>query len=95
MEAAQKHYPDYICTFELSLHNADKGDLSPDSLSKRMEQFEKLQLNLALTNLPLFVEKAQVFPKSVFVIGWDTYIRLVDPKYYPAGLELALQRFRD
>ena len=50
MEAAHKHFPDFICTYELSLHNAEKGDLSLDSVFKRIEQFEKLQLNLALTN---------------------------------------------
>ena len=31
----------------------------------------------------------------MFVVGWDTYTRLVDPKYYPAGLEGALQSFKD
>ena len=58
MEAAHKHFPDLICTYELSLHNADKGDLSSDSVFRRIEQFDKLQLNLAITNSPLFVDKA-------------------------------------
>ncbi len=52
-------------------------------------------MDLALTNMPLFLDKAQVFQSSVFVIGWDTYVRLVDQKYYPEGLEAALQSFRD
>jgi hypothetical protein len=29
-----------------------------------------------------FYKKAQLFPGSTFVVGWDTAIRLFDPKYY-------------
>ena len=31
---------------------------------------------------PLYPDKAQIFPNSTFVIGYDTTIRLVMPKYY-------------
>ena len=37
---------------------------------------------MALTNAPLFSDKAPLFRESVFVIGYDTYIRVVDLKYY-------------
>ena len=37
---------------------------------------------MALTNAPLFSDKAPLFRESVFVIGYDTYVRVVDLKYY-------------
>ena len=43
---------------------------------------------------PLFLHKARLFRSSTFVIGHDTYVRLVDPKYY-ASLEETLSEFAD
>jgi hypothetical protein len=37
---------------------------------------------VALTQTARFVEKAHLFPNSVFVLGVDTGVRLIDPKYY-------------
>ncbi len=31
---------------------------------------------------PLFTDKARLYPRSTFVVGWDTAERLVMPKYY-------------
>ena len=31
---------------------------------------------------PLFTLKAKLYPCSTFVVGWDTAVRLVMPKYY-------------
>ena len=31
---------------------------------------------------PLFTLKARLYPRSTFVVGWDTAVRLVMPKYY-------------
>ena len=46
----------------------------------------------------LYVEKAQLFAKSRFVVGYDTAIRLVMPKYYGGHtnmlLELAALHYR-
>ena len=51
---------------------------------------------------PLFTTKATIFPNSVFVIGFDTAVRLVMPKYYGgetgmmvefAGVHSSLSRF--
>ncbi len=35
-----------------------------------------------LTKAPLFVQKAELFKHSTFVLGMDTLVRLVDTKYY-------------
>ncbi len=42
----------------------------------------------------LFTDKAALFPRSAFVIGYDTAVRLVAPRYYgrpggPAGEDAA------
>jgi hypothetical protein len=68
--------------FELSLHNADKGGLNNEAIEKRVNQFTSRGLNLALTNAPLFITKAELFPRSIFLIGYDTYVRIIDEKYY-------------
>jgi hypothetical protein len=31
---------------------------------------------------PLFTLKARLYPQSTFVVGYDTAVRLVMPKYY-------------
>lgn len=40
----------------------------------------------ALPRMPaqasLFTDKARLFPRSAFVIGYDTAVRLVAPRYY-------------
>jgi hypothetical protein len=47
---------------------------------------------------PLFTLKAKLFADSTFVIGYDTAIRLIMPKYYGGEvtmlLELAAMRYR-
>lgn len=51
-----------------------------------------------LVQAPLYVEKARLFADSTFVVGHDTAIRLVMPKYYGGQtrmlLELASLRHR-
>lgn len=82
MSVASKKYPKHKPLFELSLHNADKGGISEEAINKRIEQFTSRNMELALTNAPLFIQKAALFPDSVFLIGFDTYIRIIDTKYY-------------
>ena len=47
---------------------------------------------------PLFTVKSKLFAKSTFVIGYDTVIRLIMPKYYGSeakiSLELAAMHYR-
>lgn len=44
-----------------------------------------------LTQAPLYVEKARLFARSTFVVGYDTAIRLVMPKYYGGRTRMLLQ----
>ena len=67
--------------YELSVVNVDKPPLAAAEIRRRVAQFAG-QGRLVLTRARTFREKADLFPGSVFVIGWDTLIRLIDPKYY-------------
>ena len=66
---------------EISVTNVDKPPLDETEILKRVGQFlgnGKVVLSRAET----FYKKSQLFPGSTFVVGWDTAVRLVDPKYY-------------
>ena len=67
--------------YELSVTNVDKPDLEESELLKRMSQFEYDE-TVVLTRAETFFKKARMFPGRIFVVGWDTAIRLVAPRYY-------------
>ncbi len=67
--------------FELPVINADKGSLALEEILRRLTQFYG-QHTVVLSRAPLFRNKADLFPGSVFVIGYDTAIRLLAPHYY-------------
>jgi len=66
--------------WELSVTNVDKPMLDYIEVSRRVGQFEGK--TLWLSRAATFIEKVHVFPQSTFVMGADTYVRLIDPKYY-------------
>lgn len=43
---------------------------------------------------PLYAQKAALFPGCSFAVGYDTAERILNPKYYPEGLEAGLQGLR-
>lgn len=67
--------------FELPILNADKPPLGYAELERRLEQFRG-RYPVVLSRAPLFVQKANLFPGCTFVIGYDTAIRIIDPRYY-------------
>ncbi|KAE8730282.1 putative inactive leucine-rich repeat receptor-like protein kinase [Hibiscus syriacus] len=71
----------YPC-FELSAINADKPPLSIPQIKERVMQFDKIGKTVIVSNKPYFYKKAELFPGSAFVIGADTAVRLINPKYY-------------
>lgn len=81
--------------FELPVVNADKGALDAAEVRRRLEQF-KTAGAVVLSRAPLFSQKAALFPGSVFVVGYDTAVRLVAPRYYgdAAGMQAALAAIR-
>ena len=68
-------------TFELSITNVDKQSLEKKEVCRRLWQFEG-RWPVVVTRAPVFREKARLFPGCTFVIGWDTAVRIVDPRYY-------------
>jgi nicotinic acid mononucleotide adenylyltransferase len=82
--------------YELSVTNVDKPPLENNVVRDRIEQFRDVG-DLVITKAPVFYEKAQLFPGCTFIIGLDTMVRLVDPKYYDgdhAKMILALNQIR-
>lgn len=76
--------------FELSIKNVDKPPLAFDEVEKRLAV---VSMPLVLTSAPTFIEKANLFPGAWFAMGYDTAIRLVDPKYHP-DVPAMLQQFQ-
>jgi nicotinic acid mononucleotide adenylyltransferase len=69
--------------FELSISNVDKPPLDQAEVDRRSRQFEGLTTPLVLTNQPRYLGKLAIFPRqSAFVMGADTFVRLVDGRYY-------------
>jgi nicotinic acid mononucleotide adenylyltransferase len=73
--------------FEISLTNVDKPPIDFISLNQRLDSLrehkgEAFMGGVCLTNAPLFLQKADLFPNSTFIIGADTFNRLFDAKYY-------------
>ena len=66
--------------YEISLLNVDKPLLDFIEIRDRAAQFAGQRV--WLTRAATFIDKIAVFPKSTFVMGADTYVRLADPKYY-------------
>jgi hypothetical protein len=67
--------------FEISAYNVDKPPLPQEVILDRMAQFAGRQ-PVYVTNAPTFLEKARLFPQTTFVVGYDTAVRILAPRYY-------------
>lgn len=67
--------------FELSAANVDKPSLHPDEVVRRVSQFRDVG-PVWVTHAATFAAKAELFPGVAFVLGHDTAVRLIDPRYY-------------
>ncbi|MBA4188910.1 MAG: hypothetical protein C0467_13010 [Planctomycetaceae bacterium] len=79
--------------FELSVANADKPELPREEVQRRVAQFTRVG-SVWVTRAATFDAKADLFPGAAFVLGWDTAIRVIDPKYYggEAGRDAAMRK---
>ena len=75
--------------YELSVTNVDKPPLPAEVIERRLAQFDAAE-TVVLTAAETFYKKASLFPGRAFVIGWDTAVRIVAPRYY--GDETAMLR---
>ncbi|MEE8045992.1 MAG: hypothetical protein V3T49_04055 [Dehalococcoidia bacterium] len=69
--------------YEISIENVDKPVLPRAELDRRAAQITANGSSLIVTSAPRFTEKSSILPGATFVIGFDTYIRLMDKQYYP------------
>ena len=67
--------------YELSVTNVDKPPLERGEIERRLGQFGKDD-TVVLTRAETFQKKAALFPGTTFLLGYDTAIRLVAPRYY-------------
>ena len=75
--------------FELSAVNVDKPPLPLETILARLAQFAGRR-PVYLTGAPTFVEKARLFPGCTFVVGYDTAVRILMPRYYPGRTPAAM-----
>lgn len=83
--------------FEISVTNVDKPPLTAETVRHRLAQFAG-KAPVELTRAPTFVEKARLFPGTIFVVGVDTAERLFGVKYYggdEARMHAALDEIAD
>jgi hypothetical protein len=85
--------------FEISITNVDKPALDYRELADRVATFATggdaaAPRRLWLTRAATFLEKVAIFPGSTFVMGADTFVRLVDPRYYGGSAEAAREAAR-
>lgn len=67
--------------FECTAVNADKPPLPPETLLSRMAQFAG-RWPIFAGAAPTFVEKARLYPGIPFVVGYDTAVRILQPRFY-------------
>lgn len=82
--------------YELSVANVDKPPLTEAEVRRRAAQFDG-KATLALTREPVFWKKSRLLPGCAFIIGADTAVRLVEPRYYDGSrsqMLIALERMR-
>lgn len=61
--------------FELSCANVDKPDIPEEEILRRASAIKNVPV--ALTHAPRFVQKADLFPRTIFAVGYDTAERLI------------------
>lgn len=81
---------DHKVIFEIALNNADKGAIDKQKVLKRMEQFKLRNLNVMVSNHMLFTQKNEYLHNGVFALGFDTYKRLFDVRYYDNSMEVLI-----
>lgn len=79
--------------FEMSVANPDKPSLARDDVVRRAALFGEAEV-VVVSRAALFRDKAMLYPGVTFVVGVDTAVRLVMPKYY-GGFEPMMEALGD
>lgn len=81
---------------EIAVRNADKPSLDFSEIERRAKQFAAGAL--VLSNAATFEEKSKLYPGATFLVGADTWERILDPRFYggsDAGRDDALTKIGD
>jgi hypothetical protein len=81
LAAAAERVTGLPVTLEMTAVNADKAPLHRSELERRLDQFHGHR-RVVITCAPLFSDKARLFPGCTFVMGIDTAVRLLEPRFY-------------
>lgn len=73
-------------TFELSAVNVDKPPLPPEIILARAGQFAG-RYPVLVSDAPTYIGKARLYPGAIFVVGYDTAVRIFAPRYYENSVE--------
>jgi phosphopantetheine adenylyltransferase len=91
---ASKSYLDMEVIFELSMSNVDKADLTIEKTNIRINQaFGKWPI--IVTRSDTFIKKAKLFPGCVFVVGFDTALRVIDFQYYENNIDNMINQLEE
>ncbi|MBE2223489.1 MAG: hypothetical protein IAF02_18255 [Anaerolineae bacterium] len=85
--AALTHKP---VAFELPIANADKPPLPQQTVLRRLAQFAGRHA-IYVSTAPTFVEKSRLYPGTTFVVGYDTALRILQPRFYQNSQAIMLE----
>ena len=80
--------------FEISIYNVDKDIMTIEDINQRIVQFIGVG-TIIISKAKTFVEKSVNFKGCSFVVGWDTAVRVLDPKYYDDSYQSMLSALTD
>jgi hypothetical protein len=72
--------------FELAVDNADKPPLKAGVVLQRISQFAG-RYTIFASNASTFAAKAHLYPGTTFIVGYDTAVRILHPRYYGNSIE--------
>jgi hypothetical protein len=92
MTAIAEVFCDNTVYFEASIQTVGGPLLDFIEAEKLIKQFD--EMHLAVTKAPTFLEKAKLFPGVTFVVGMDTWLEIINPKYYEFPVSELIRQFK-
>jgi hypothetical protein len=92
MTAIAEVFCDTTVYFEVSIQPIKGPPLDFIETENLIKQFD--EMHLAITKAPTFLEKAKLFPGATFVVGMDTWLEIISPKYYDFPVNELIRQFK-
>jgi hypothetical protein len=104
---ASEDYKKFIASedYKIFIASEEYKILIEEELNRRIENIhedmpyidENFSYAICITKASLFVNKTDIFKNTIFVVGYDTFIRIVNPFYYNGeiGLNIALNKIKN